>query len=614
MKPRARTVAAVALVTVLGGEMVRVFFTILAWFLRTEVGTIGVIPYAIGPFLLAVAAAALLPTTRGTVRGASLVLVGARLAEQLSHTSSVDLWASLIGVTVFVWLFATQAAKPGFATGFLLGVAGDAMVRGFTTSLDLSWMEGWAPIVAVVVLSVLTMLAVWSDAPRMVSAPRPWLWISIGPLLFLLWQVFANQGWLAASAMLEPPVAVLWIAAGSLLGIVAADRVSLSAAAAMAVGAVIVGVVLTFATEPSNGNLVIAFFLAGWLAIGSLLGSLPNGDRAGRGAAVWAATGVLLFALIGLLFYTTLDLRLPLDQGQVLLVAGVLAALAGIGVSGEAAPARALPVWSPVLLLIVPVILLATATRPATTSSGELRVMSYNVAQGINVDGQYDPEGIARVIEDSGATVVGLQEVSRSWLIAGSTDTVAWLARRLGVDYAYGSAADGGNVILSRFPIDPSSVTVADLPKGTTLIQRSVVLAEIDLGGTTITAMNTHLQHLVTPGIPDNQKEEDYAVIQVPQLERLFDFWDQRPRTVLTGDFNIRPDWRQYQVIIDAGFVDGWDAGSGPGSTTEDNGIPYRIDYVFHTPDLVAVDAEVIDTGASLDHLPVVVTFQTSPR
>ena len=48
--------------------------------------------------------------------------------------------------------------------------------------------------------------------------------------------------------------------------------------------------------------------------------------------------------------------------------------------------------------------------------------MSYNVGQGISVGGQLDPEAIARVVEASGADIVGLQEVSRSWLIASGTD------------------------------------------------------------------------------------------------------------------------------------------------------------------------------------------------
>ncbi len=122
--------------------------------------------------------------------------------------------------------------------------------------------------------------------------------------------------------------------------------------------------------------------------------------------------------------------------------------------------------------------------------------------------------------------------------------------------------------------------------------------------------LNTHLTNRVTAGIPDEEKEADYATVQIPQLDAVLATWDGRDRTVLVGDFNMRPAWRQYRYLVDRGFEDGWDAGTGPGYTTTDDRVGWRIDYVFHTPDLEPTAAAVIDTGASLDHLPVVVTFE----
>jgi endonuclease/exonuclease/phosphatase family metal-dependent hydrolase len=608
MTERVRAALPLAFVVLLGSQLIRVFFTMVAWYQRSEVGTVGAIPYALGPFLIAVIATVAVVPSRRTVRAATGLLIAARLIEQTSSSSPTDLWASFVGVACFVWLLASYAARPGFAAGLLGGIALDVTVKGAATSLDLSWLRGPEPLAIVTAFAVATLIAVWSDEPQQVSTRRPWLYVTLGPLLFLVWQVLANQGWVATQSGLPAELALAWIAGGSLVGVVAADRLSLQPATATTVGVIIALVAATADLGLAGFPIVV---VVGWAAAGAFVASLRSEARPGRAASVWTAVGVLTFALIGLVYYTTLDLRLPLGQTQVMVAAGIFVAVAGLFVIGKNRPPRALPPATLGVLLIVPAVVFATARPPETTRDVPLRVMSYNIAQGINVAGQFDPEGIARVIEASGATVVALQEVSRSWMIAGSTDTAAWLAKRLGMEYAYGSAADGGNVILSRIPLRPGSLIVWELPKGDTLIQRSLMMVELALPQEpTVTVMNTHLQHLVTPGIPDEAKEADYAQIQIPQLEAVIDAWGKRPRTVLAGDFNLRPDWRQYRFVIHAGFVDGWDAGSGPGSTTEDGGVAYRIDYVFHTPDLVAVDAEVIQTGASLDHLPVVVTFQ----
>ena len=124
-----------------------------------------------------------------------------------------------------------------------------------------------------------------------------------------------------------------------------------------------------------------------------------------------------------------------------------------------------------------------------------------------------------------------------------------------------------------------------------------------------VLVLNTHLTQRVTADIPDDEKEDDYATVQIPQVEAVLEAWNGRTPAILVGDFNLRPHWRQYRVLVDGGFVDGWEAGTGPGFTTEDDGTGHRIDYVFHTPDLHAIDAFVVETGASLDHLPVVVEF-----
>jgi endonuclease/exonuclease/phosphatase (EEP) superfamily protein YafD len=66
-------------------------------------------------------------------------------------------------------------------------------------------------------------------------------------------------------------------------------------------------------------------------------------------------------------------------------------------------------------------------------------------------------------------------------------------------------------------------------------------------------------------------------------------------------------------LIRDAGFVDSWDeAGEGEGLTWPASGAFERIDWVWHTPDIVALEAEVVQSTAS-DHLGVLVTIEAVP-
>ncbi len=64
---------------------------------------------------------------------------------------------------------------------------------------------------------------------------------------------------------------------------------------------------------------------------------------------------------------------------------------------------------------------------PSQPEGLPVKVMTYNIHSGYNVDGGQDFEAIARVIEDSGADIIGLQEVSRGRLMDGAVDMTTWL-------------------------------------------------------------------------------------------------------------------------------------------------------------------------------------------
>ncbi|MGH3623342.1 MAG: endonuclease/exonuclease/phosphatase family protein [Sciscionella sp.] len=70
------------------------------------------------------------------------------------------------------------------------------------------------------------------------------------------------------------------------------------------------------------------------------------------------------------------------------------------------------------VLLLAALFCGSTAFSPATAAAAQpttLRVMSYNIHAGLSSAGTLNLDGTAREIENSGADVVGLEEVDVHW-------------------------------------------------------------------------------------------------------------------------------------------------------------------------------------------------------
>jgi endonuclease/exonuclease/phosphatase family metal-dependent hydrolase len=108
----------------------------------------------------------------------------------------------------------------------------------------------------------------------------------------------------------------------------------------------------------------------------------------------------------------------------------------------------------------------------------------------------------------------------------------------------------------------------------------------------------THLHHVESEG---REREA--------QVTSLLAFWAGRDHSVVLGDLNALPDAPEMRQLAEAGLVDAWEeAGEGPGFTWPVRDPYQRIDWIWHTPDLSALQVVVIDSEAS-DHLPLVVTL-----
>lgn len=237
--------------------------------------------------------------------------------------------------------------------------------------------------------------------------------------------------------------------------------------------------------------------------------------------------------------------------------------------------------------------------RPTSTTCVALsedvgfRVLTLNVHSGFGPDGTFDLVRIARHLDRWRIDVALLQEVDRFRRRSRYLDMPRALARLTGMEVAFGNnvrrgpRSEYGVATLSRFPI--TLRRNSHLPRRPGFQQRGLLRTDLDVGGTTVSVFNTHLDHLSA-----SMRRRQLAAIR-PLVRAT------RHPAVLGGDLNATPDSRV--LALARTFVrDAWTAaGSGPGATGPARAPRRRIDYLMYTPPLVVRRAEVMSAVIS-DH------------
>nr|WP_246258288.1 endonuclease/exonuclease/phosphatase family protein [Amycolatopsis anabasis] len=245
------------------------------------------------------------------------------------------------------------------------------------------------------------------------------------------------------------------------------------------------------------------------------------------------------------------------------------------------------------------------------------RVLSYNIHAGIGADGRLDLARTARVITESRAEIVGLQEVDVHWSArSGYADQAAELARLTGMSVFFAPIYDldpepghdrrrqYGVAVLSRYPIlrtgnhrltRLSTVDPGPVPKPAPGFGEAVLAVR----GIPVHVYVTHLDFRPDPAIRQRQVAETVRILG-----------PDRPgaRQLLLGDFNAEPGAPELAPLF-ARMPDAWSAAHGPGNggrTYPAEAPVKRIDYV--TGRWPVATAGVPDTRAS-DHRPVLAEF-----
>jgi endonuclease/exonuclease/phosphatase family metal-dependent hydrolase len=210
------------------------------------------------------------------------------------------------------------------------------------------------------------------------------------------------------------------------------------------------------------------------------------------------------------------------------------------------------------------------------------------------MDNKLDMEEIAATIRQGDPDIIGLQEADAGRVPSLSVQEVLWLSRRLNMYSAYGpSWADTyGVAVLSKYPIVAQKrylLTSAEQ-------QRSCLETTLDLGQQTMTFFSVHL------GLNPQERER--------QLDELLVYTGHAPAPkVLVGDFNANPGSHEIDRVLEQLDWAFGVAGTGAGYTSPADAPQETIDYVFVSPDMEVISAEVLSSLAS-DHLPVLAVVQ----
>ncbi|MCW5873534.1 MAG: endonuclease/exonuclease/phosphatase family protein [Anaerolineales bacterium] len=618
-----------AILVTFGLQELRVLFVSFVGYLRDSTGmsSLSLAPVAVGIFALAFLAGPLnrLLGTRTTLWLTAGGLAVVRVLEQIAQTAMLDLYLSAAATALFLmWIplaVGISRARGGnismhLALGWLLGLVLDTGLQIAFRTLDVSWQPGLFPLALVVVLAGLLL---WTLSKLVVDAPAAtdgsWgssaALLAVGPWLFLQLMLFQNTALVSSLSGWSTPLAGAALILGNALGLwhiakLAPKRNWLNT---LLYGAFVLLQLFLAFNQPLVPGLFIILGQVFSLTLGYFIFTAAAATAGKPGllrSTLFNGLGHIFFVLLTFIYYASYDIDFGLRSGALPPVAVVLATLfILIAVRAKADKSKeSTPPYTPVALaaalLVVPLLLSFAWSQPTAQAaeSNTIRVINYNLHDAVNTDGRVDPEALARIIEESGADVVGLQEISRGWLIWGGMDMLEWLAQRLDMQYIWGPTADAqwGNAILTRLPIIQTSNH--PLPPEDVLLLRGYLYAEIDVNGRTLTVIDTHFS--------EKAGQDD---IRAQQASVLVDVASGRPATIIMGDLNSLPDSLALEVMLGGGFVDiSRESGLANTFTYPSFAADHQIDYIFISPDLSFSNFAIPLTTAS-DHLPLSATI-----
>lgn len=229
-----------------------------------------------------------------------------------------------------------------------------------------------------------------------------------------------------------------------------------------------------------------------------------------------------------------------------------------------------------------------------------MRMMSYNIHSGKNMDNVLDIPAIAQVVKELAPDICALNEVRMRTRDVDGLELAKEIGEAAGMYWRFGRAIDYnggeyGNGMLSRYPISFSRVVpvpnVPEAERERRFEPRSVLETIVLTDEGPVQALTCHFG--LTRG------EQERAVATVVSMLRT-----DMP-VVFMGDLNIQPD-NDLIAVLREHICD--TAGAEPFTFPARNA-NIKIDYIFASEHFACGEFTTVQTLAS-DHLPVYVNAE----
>lgn len=233
-----------------------------------------------------------------------------------------------------------------------------------------------------------------------------------------------------------------------------------------------------------------------------------------------------------------------------------------------------------------------------STEAQQIRVLTYNIHHGADVNGKLDLQQIAAVITKARPDVVALQEMDSMTSRTSKVDQLKELGSLTSMYYFYGKNMDydGGGYgvgILTKLPVTSMFITrLPNFPKSEPRVAATVELRLKKGKHFLFTAI--HLDYVKDPAERIEQAKklhEVFSVINTP--------------SILAGDFNAQPDEATMKDLIFSLYDDTDPTGQALSFPSGEPGI--KIDYVLVSKKhrWKKLQYKVIDEKVASDHRPV---------
>lgn len=200
---------------------------------------------------------------------------------------------------------------------------------------------------------------------------------------------------------------------------------------------------------------------------------------------------------------------------------------------------------------ITPLLLLGIlATWADGGEPAKLRVLCYNIHYGQGMDGAYDIERLAAVINRVKPDLVALQEVDVGVKRSGRIHEAQLLGKMTGLAVRFGPTQhyEGGlfgNAVLTRFPIldvviQPLPYTEST-PELVTYPRAAIAVTVRGPDDRPLRFISTHFQH----NVPADRVAEAQAI------NSLFADNETSIPTILAGDMNATPDSEPIRILLE---------------------------------------------------------------